>query len=538
MTLNLRFTGHPIPDVGLATVCAMADRATPSALTTEDLDAIAAELDEDYLSGLMKSYLSCVFMNSAPVQPNPKLETINDYKQRILHAHRWAGDPAAAGLHCVFCRCSATHMVHRSQVPMLTGDGVLNFFPAGRGRLPLCGTCVLAVQALPMGGRRAEGKLLIVHSEEPELLLGFARLYLKDNRRILALARAGKLPAKDGPDPSLPREQGARDARTKKAKYADAKAPVSLVTSDLRDIALSRAAMFDSSRNSSLTIYLMSNSGQARAPETVPLMVYSIPSQLVRFLILVAQPPTGGPWNALVSRSWRSPYVRSDDASIEGNSEEPAPRRAGARSKKGDSKNTLTGGAGRSRNDLLEDLAAVFSSEFLDLAAAHTFLHKHLLPQLRSKAFRSLDDINAKLTKHSWPITELFLGEVLSMDPKQIVKVRDFADLLAQHIYETSDKELFRQLVFTRKRGEYSNALVKVQRNEATHGRRLLFGLDQYLQVFFADDAVGILDWYITCDLISIRLVEKLFELGHWTKPESDEWLAETPQGAPPTDAV
>lgn len=68
----LRYTGHPIADVGVATICAMAGKNRPDELTIEDFDIVADELSANYFSGIMGSYLSCVFMNSEYVQPEPK----------------------------------------------------------------------------------------------------------------------------------------------------------------------------------------------------------------------------------------------------------------------------------------------------------------------------------------------------------------------------------------------------------------------------------------------------------------------------------
>ena len=102
--------------------------------------------------------------------------------------------------------------------------------------LPISGPYLVAIQALPMGGRRAEGKLLFSHSDDRDLMIQLAGKCVDDNRRLLNLARANGLPAISGPDLSLMREQGAKDQKTKLAKYPDAKAPISLVAADLAEI--------------------------------------------------------------------------------------------------------------------------------------------------------------------------------------------------------------------------------------------------------------------------------------------------------------
>src|SRR5579885_634682 len=303
LTPLLRFTGHPLPDVGIATLCAMSGKSGPEQLTVEDLDRCAQELEDNYFSGLMNSYLACVFMNSEYVQPEPrekdakkrKAQKRREYARRILGAHRWEGDVGSGDLKCAYSGLPATHLVHRSQVPMFTGEGVLNFLPAGRGELPVAGQYLLAVQALPMGGRRVEGRMLLAHSDDASLMIAFAAKYLADNRRLLDLGRKGQLPVRDGPDPMLEREHAAKDG--KDPKYPDAKAPTSLVASDLMEICAQRS--LDAEGTASVTVYVLSSSGQGPSLE-----IHRIPSQVVRFLALVQRAGAARSWQQLVARSW------------------------------------------------------------------------------------------------------------------------------------------------------------------------------------------------------------------------------------------
>ena len=68
MTL-LRWTGHPLADVGVATLCAMVEKENPEDLTLEDLDKCGDEMIGCYLHPIFMSYLTCVFPNSAYVNP-------------------------------------------------------------------------------------------------------------------------------------------------------------------------------------------------------------------------------------------------------------------------------------------------------------------------------------------------------------------------------------------------------------------------------------------------------------------------------------
>jgi len=496
----------------------MSGKSAPEQLTAEDLDRCAQELEDNYFSGLMNSYLACVFMNSEYVQPDPKKENgkerkalkRKEYARRILRAHRWEGDVGSGNLKCAYSGLPATHLVHRSQVPMLTGEDVLNFLPAGRGVLPLAGPYLLAVQALPMGGRRAEGRMLIAHSDDSNLMIAFAAKYLADNRRLLNLARKGQLPVRDGPDPMLEREHAAKDGNH--AKYPDAKAPTSLVASDLMEICAQKS--LDAQAGSSVTVYVLSNSGQGPSLE-----VHHIPSQVVRFLALVQRAGAAWYWQQLVARSWLEPSKKKEA----GEDQQPTTRRTSSRKKV--STPGVPGSAGRSRNSLLQDLFAIFEGEFIDRRAAAHLVRSHLFRDIRwNRIATNAIPQNDELSLVNWQLTELFLNEVLGMERAHVEKIRDFADRLAEHIAGSNDRALFRDLVYGQKPWEVRNALVKAQRNEAKDHRKLLFGLEDFVDVFMADDSVGLADWGMIRDLISIRVVEALHSRNFFE--QRAEWLS------------
>lgn len=461
-------------DVGIATLCVMADKSDPQRVTLEDLDTAAGEMKKYYFGGALSSYLTCVFMNSEYVQPErgtAKAKTREAYARRVLWAHRWTGDPEAEGAVCSFSGERATHVVHRGQVPMLTGEAVLNFFPEGRGGLTVAGPYLTALQALPLGGRRSEGRLLVAHADDPSLMISFARIYLEDNRRLLALAMSGKLPKAEGPDTGLEREHAAFDNKKKQPKFPDAKAPFTLIASDLQRLVVEAR---NRSMNSSVTIYWLSSSGQGPS-----LDVFWVPSAVIRFLAIVGAQQFKSSWDRIVGRAWQP--VRGGDGS----------------------RALELIGAGRSRNAALTDLIRIYLTGGLDWQAAKTFLHRHLLSDLRRKVASGDCD---------WELTALFLTEVLGMSKERIERIKRFADKLADFIQQRNDRGFFRALVYAQHGWELRNELVKAQRNEFREHQGLLFGLDEYVDVFDAEDAAGVANWSLIRDLISIRLIESLYE--------------------------
>lgn len=497
----LFWTGHPLADVGVATACAMVNKAAPEDVTLDDLDFVANELRQAYLDPFLVAYLSCVYTMNAPyTNPSMSDDVRRTEVDRVLLAHRVSPDAEAQGLMCVFSRRPATHVVHRAQIPMLTGGGVLNFFPAGRSELPVAGPFLVAIQSLAFGGRRSEGKLLIVHCDDPRWTLEFARQYVADNRRVMDLARAGRLPDQDGPNLALERECAAWDGTKKRPKYPDVKAPHSFVMDDLLQVANRRATGRMKTEHTSVTVYHLSNSGQGPS-----LVVDHVPSQFVSFIQQASRVPYQPSWKALIGQGWR--MAREEQLVAQASTEVK-----GKRKPKKPGKPAIPGGPGRSRNDVYNDLLRIYEAGFCDPAAAAQFVRRHLLRFSRPRDNGEFRLRRGQLDLIHWDLTGLFLEKVMGMDKQRIERIRQFADRLAEVICKTRDKSLFRDLVYQHKAWEYRNALSKAQRNLAKDRRDLLFGLDDYVQVFLADDAVGAADWGLVRDLISIRLVESLHQ--------------------------
>ena len=220
MTAALRWTGHPLVDTGTAGLCAFARRLRPEDLTLDDFDAVSDFLVETYYHGQLGTYLSCVFMNASFVQPNEGAAKREAFIAQYLRAHRATADARVAGARCVFSGAGATSALVRTHLPLFSAEGVFNFRPNGEAWVPAAGAVVVAIMFLPMACRRAEGRMLAVLADAPEVTLEFARRFLEDNRRLMALA----LPdwndrnlVHDGYD----RERPQPDAKKKRYKFAD-----------------------------------------------------------------------------------------------------------------------------------------------------------------------------------------------------------------------------------------------------------------------------------------------------------------------------
>ncbi|MBI4917062.1 MAG: hypothetical protein HY825_14565 [Acidobacteria bacterium] len=482
---NLHWTGHALIDVGVAGLCAFAGKNDPQSLTLFDLDAAADLMEREYYGGKLGTYLSCVFMNASFVQPSESQAKRATFIAQYLRAHRASPQEGVAGARCAFSGQEATSLLVRTHLPLFSGEDVLNFRPDGQTAVPAAGAFVVALMFLPLASRRAEGRLLAVHADDPTFTLTFARRFLADNRRLLALALpTAKGLVHDGYDRELPKW----DAPKKQYKFADLKGPRSFVLSELTGLAVEAGPGYGGRRGVGLTAYLVSNSGQGPSLE-----IFEIPSGTARFVLRAASATTASAWRAIAA-DFRPLSERED-------TDTGSTKRRKARAKTA----AVPGRAGWTRNPAFEELCAVFDAGFTDRKLAAAWLRRHVLRAIDGKQGTRF----ARSSARSWALADLFLREVMGMKQARIDAVREFADRVAQWIHERNDRRLERALFTARGNSEVRHALMRAQRESGAAGR-LLFGLDDYARVFLHEDR----DEALIRDLVCIRLAERLPALG------------------------
>jgi CRISPR-associated protein Cst1 len=480
---KLRWTGHALIDVGVAGICAFAKTKAPEDVTLENLDRVSAFMVETYYGEKLGTYLTCVFMNASFVQPNEGKEKRQAFIQQYLRAHRAEPDEILAGQRCAFSGLPATSALVRTHFPLFSGEGVMNFRPDGESWVPAAGPFVVALMFLPLASRRAEGKLLAVHSEDVELMVAFAKRHLERNRLLLELPlpteRALVHPGYDSELPSW-------DAGKKRYKYADAKGPRSLVIATLAEIAQKAAPDDLRPHASALTAYLISNSGQGPSCE-----IFDVPGGVTSFVHKAAEADTAKAW-AAVTKRFRPVRAQDDDEATE------------AKVKKSKTKAPAPDGRpGWSKNEAFEDLCKIYEPGFLDRHAAGRWLSRYVLGRMNDdKGARRYEHTNARM----WRLAELFLTEVMGMKTGRTETIKKFADKLAHWIAEKNDKRLYRSLMMDR--GSELRRVLRLVQQESAKVGTVLFGLDEYASVWLHEEAG---DWLVR-DLICIRVVEKLAE--------------------------
>lgn len=202
----LKLTGHPLFDVGAAAVTVFSGKKDVEEVVLEDLDKIADFMKEQYLVNPLKSFLTAVFTSNASfLQPSFSSEKKAEQAQLIFSAYK--GNVPALKQKCVFTGEPAIAIslseeaipgkAFRQHIPLASGVGVINFYPGGEVGLFVSGVALLCLHAFPLACAKCAGRLLIVHSENPAILLHFASEFLTTNRENISFAQAAgssKLP--------------------------------------------------------------------------------------------------------------------------------------------------------------------------------------------------------------------------------------------------------------------------------------------------------------------------------------------------------
>lgn len=481
----LKYTGHPLFDVGVAAITAFAGKQDPAELVESDLDGAADYMAREYTRQPLMSFLTVAFPNSGFTQPaykeQPEKRAI--YAGQVLRAYRtgtptieaidvFTGQPAAQVSFDVKGDLKPGH-TFRQHIPLLTGEEVINFFPGGDAGLPVSGKALLALQALPLGCAKCGGRLLAVHSDNPALTLHFARQFLAANRRAIGLA------------------QQAGSTKMPEASFSHK----TLLIHTLVEAGQMQQAARKDEQPFSLTAYHLSNSGQG-----VDLNIYHLPLQAVAFLRDMAQAEYHTDWQAIVARAWER-------------AAEPKSKRQAAAPFE------------PRYNWLYEDLFDLPDN------AAHfirTYFLRSGLRYARGQTDPRADySLQREADLVSWKITARFLRRMLNMEPERIEEIRNLGDRLAGYVSRQNDRRFFRDFFTLQRYDDFRTLLIKANLACVRAGAAPLIALDPYIQVFEEGDELARADWRLARDLVLIRMIEQLYQQG-WLGRNIDTVAEET----------
>ena len=486
---HLDYTGHPFVDVGLATLTAYARRRHPRELTQDDLQAAADYMARSYIVNPLKSFLSVAFTSNAwfnqdaynPDKPGLSPEEKEKRRQKRelwqkRHLYQW-NQPLNAQAVEIDIYTGRPVVVEplsqrlrpgrgaRAQIPLTIGDEYINFLPYGDPGTPISGITLLALYMMPLGCAKVAGKLLAVHSDDPDLILHFARTFLTTNLQNVQAAQAAG-------EKKLP-ETSPRRARTLLIEHL-------------------MGAMQEQKRKqgaeeppATLTAYHFTNSGQG-----ADLTIYPLPLEVANFLAVATSPGYRDAWTALVDRGWQITQAKRGR-------EAPPP----------------------TYNRLYEDLF-----DLPEQAAA--FIRRYFLRR-PGRGWGKGDPTQTYHTRQeaaliSWRLTQLFLEKVVLMDELRIQHIRELGDDLARYIVAQNDRRFFRHFYMARHYGQVRAALIKASQAQVKRGQPPLVTLERFLAVFEQVEGVPHADWRLGRDLVLIRMFEQLFHQG-WLQEHAAE---------------
>ena len=472
MDRPLSYTGHPFVDVGLATMMAFVGKQRPEELVSDDLKSIAAYMKEMYVQDPLRSFFTVVFPNSGFTQPayakTPGKRQL--YAEHVLGA--WEAEtlasndafldaPVADVSYDVDGKLGAGR-ADRRHIPLLTGQAVINFGAEGEPGLLVSGLAMLAIQAFPLGCLKCAGRLLAVHSDNPDILLYFANAFLTQNRLKISLARA---------------------ANSKKLDEAS-HSPMTALVHTLLSAEHMRGEALADQLPFSVTAYHISNSGQGPS-----LDIYHLPSQTIDFLRTMHRDPFATPWSAIAARGWQRP------------------------------RNTKEGDAFEPKyNTLYEDLFRLPDE-------APRFIRTYFLRaprRMRDKQDpRSEYSAQEEAGLVSWVITEEFLKGVLSMNAERVHEIRDMGDSLAQYVAEQNDQAFLRTFYRTRSYADLRTILIRANMANLRRGAEPLVKFDPFITVFEEGEELPHINWQLARDLVLIRMIERLHDLG-WLRQHQE----------------
>lgn len=468
----LKYTGHPLVDVGIATIAAFVNKRDLGLITEADLDKIADFMARQYVVDPLKSFLTVAFPNSGFTQPafSKTPEKRDEYAERVLRGYKanvprlaercvFTGEPAVG---IAFSEKLPPGRAFRQHIPLLTGEEVINFFPGGDAGLPVSGKAILAIHAFPLGCAKCGGRLLAVHSDNPDLLYDFAAEFLRHNRQAITLAQ---------------------QSGSKKLPEAELSAKTLLIETLLK-VEQRRRDEARQNHPSSVTAYHLSNLGA-----TPSLDIYHLPLELTDFLSQIISPDYKTEWDAIAHRAWwlsqpKGKGRKGGDAQ----EEDTRPR----------------------RNVLYEDLFQLPGN-------AREFVRRYFLRiPVRT---RSEDDprrtysLRGEAGLVSWKLTELFLRRVMNMDKERIQQIRELGDRLAAYVSQENDRQFFAAF-FQHRYDYFRTALIKANLTHVQRGNPPLITLEPYIAIFEEGNEIAAPDWRLARDLVLIRMVEQLYQRG------------------------
>jgi len=459
---GLRLTGNDMIDYGLQTIVVNSNKSSPEELVYADLDQFAEILEETLLAKGLTGQISVYYtMNFGAINPAwvKAPEKKASFVREVSHAYSYR--PETAREACIYCDRPSIIRGYRHLIPMLTGEGVVNFYPHGDSGYPICGFCLFAVMALAVGAQYIYGRMLFIGCNNQELVQDFIREWMQGFLPRLQMAKTG-----DGPD-----------------KLGN---PLTRVAEVVFDIDLKKENIKALTERSDLQeldvrIYHLSNSGQGPMAD-----IYYLPMSVVYFARR-AQRKYPSLWNELKKRG-----------------------------------QSLSKNSTNRKNYFYESLFLLPEEGpyFIRTYFLRRALGRSGYKEDPRRNYNSL--LEADLL--SWGLVELFLKEVTGMEEQRVNALRLLGETVANYIMETDDKTMFEKVYRARRYWEIRMLLIKMSRSQVLRGKPPVISFDDFITVFEEGEEAPKIDWRLAWDLVIIRVIETLYQ-NKWLQKHQKELL-------------
>lgn len=480
----LRWTGHALIDMGVASIVLGVNKNKPEEVTKADWDTWFKCLEKDYVNYIFKKQCSILFTINA--FDNPTWSKCSEERSKKIQAtfEKVRNFTETNSESCTFFpELKGVVRAARDLFPLLMGRQQLNFYSYGVPDLPMSNVALGCVLSLPRVCPIVSGRAMVIGVDDPELLLDVCDYWKGSIDRELTILRMGN-----------------------GESWMIRKKPRTRLMETLEEVFNPNNSFrfLKSNRKSGITLYHITNSGNEPTID-----IHRVRPIVNAFLVRAERAGFKDQWNSLVNAFWLRPNLSSpkyENAIIEKNTKKT-----------------------RQTTPLTENKRQQASNEVYDL-----------LPQLPEMALKFIDKIflkfvlnRVKLRKdffaedfNIWPLVELFVTEILpNMKKERIETIRRLADELADEINANRDKRLFKQLMGlisgSDNYGIFRTILIRAIRNRLKRTEELLLTLDDYVLLFEESEGFPHIDWRLVRDLVRIAVLEKLYSAGFFqTAPE------------------
>jgi CRISPR-associated protein Cst1 len=167
--VGLRWTGHPLIDMGVAGLTVYSQKRHPEEVTGAHLEKFAKWAIDAYFTKEMTAWLSVVISLNDVKNASKSLD--DQRKQALSVLLSFRDSTTELSCKCSFFDRAANRVLSRGLLPLLNADGQMNFGAEGQPGLPVSGLIVTVLQAMSLSVPLVSGRAMIIAPDDKDLLI-------------------------------------------------------------------------------------------------------------------------------------------------------------------------------------------------------------------------------------------------------------------------------------------------------------------------------------------------------------------------------